>query len=97
MFSLERRRLKGDLIVVYSFLKREGGRAGAKPFSLAINDRLQGNGRKICQGRFRLGVRKRFYIQRMVEQWNEFPRDVVMAPRLTVFKKRLDNTLRHIM
>ena len=54
-FSLEKRRLRGDLIVVRSFLTRGGG-GGAGPdlFSLVTNDRTQGNGRKMCQGRFSL-------------------------------------------
>lgn len=82
--------------MVYSFLTR-GERAGTKLFSLVTNDRTQGNGRKMCQRRFRLDIRKRFFTQRVVEHWNRLPREVVMAPSLTVFKKRLDNTLRHMV
>ena len=39
LFSLEKGRLRRDLMVVYSFLTRGGGRAGADLFSLVTNDR----------------------------------------------------------
>ncbi|KFQ96093.1 hypothetical protein Y956_04069, partial [Nipponia nippon] len=52
---------------------------------------------KICQGRFRLDIRKRFFIQRVVEHWNRLPQEEVTAPSLTTFKKHLDNTLRHMV
>ena len=39
LFSLEKRRLRADLIMVYSFLTRGGGGAGADLFSLVTNDR----------------------------------------------------------
>ncbi|KFZ63246.1 hypothetical protein N321_12899, partial [Antrostomus carolinensis] len=48
------------------------------------------NGSKMCQGRFRLDIRKRFFTQRVVEHWNRLPGEVVMAPSLTILKKHLD-------
>ena len=39
LFSVEKRRLRGDLIAVCSFLTRGGGGAGADLFSLVTNDR----------------------------------------------------------
>ena len=51
----------------------------------------------MCQGRFRLGIRKRFFTQRVVEHWNRVPREVVMAPNLMLFKKHLDNALRDMV
>ena len=57
LFSLEKRRLTGGLIVVCSFLTRGGGRAGVELFSLVTNNRTGGNGREMCQGRFRLDIR----------------------------------------
>ncbi|KFW86671.1 hypothetical protein N305_13155, partial [Manacus vitellinus] len=51
------------------------------------------NDLKLCQGRFRLGIRKRFFTQRVVGHWNRLSMEVVTAPSLTVFEKRLENTL----
>ena len=79
--------------MVCSFLTRGGGGAGADLFSLVTSDRTQGNGRVMCQGRFRLDMRKRFFTQSLVEHWNSLPREAVMAPSLTLFKKHLDNAL----
>ncbi|KFQ70911.1 hypothetical protein N335_13571, partial [Phaethon lepturus] len=51
------------------------------------------NGPKLCRGRFRLDIRKRFFTETVVKCWNRFPRKVVNAPRLSVLKRHLDNAL----
>ena len=51
------------------------------------------NGRKVLQGKFELDIRKKFFTQRAVKHWNRLPREAVIAPSLTIFKKHLDNAL----
>jgi len=63
--SLERRRLRGNLISLYSFLRRESGEGGAELFSLVPSDRTHGNGSELHRGRFRLDIRKYFFTERL--------------------------------
>jgi len=97
LFSLEKRRLRGDLKAAFQYLKGAYRKDGEGLFTRVCSDRTRGNSSKLKEGRFRLDIRKKFFTMRVVKYWNRLPRECVAAPSLAVFKARLDGALSNLV
>jgi len=97
LFSLEKRRLWGDLIAAFQYLKGSYKKAGEGLFTRTCNDRTRGNGFRLKTGRFRLDIRKKLFTMKVVRHWHRLCREVVDAPSLEVFKAKLDGALSNLV
>ena len=91
-----RRRLRGDLIVTFQYLK-DYKKEGDRLFIRVCCDRTRGNGFKLKKGRFRFNVRQTSFTISMLGHWNSLSRDVVDTPSLETFKVRLDQALSNLI
>ena len=70
MFSLEKRRLRGDVIALFKYLKGCLTEEGQNLFSIIPQCRTYNNGLELQEARFRLNIRENFLTVRAV-QWKQ--------------------------
>ena len=97
LFSLEKRRLQGHLIVACQYLKGAHRKAGEGLFVRKCGDKTRNNDFKVKDSRFRLDIKKKFFTQRVVRHWNRLPREAEDDPSLKALKVRLDGALSNLV
>ncbi|PKU42767.1 hypothetical protein llap_6932 [Limosa lapponica baueri] len=97
LFSLEKRRFWGDLIVAFQYQKGAYRKDGEGLLIRECSDRTPGKNFKLEEGKFRLDIRKNFFTLLVVRHWNRLPREIMDGPSLELFKTRLDGALSNLV
>lgn len=90
LFTLEKRRLRGDMIQVFKYLNKLSNVDHSKLFTLQTNLRTRNNGKTIQAKRCNTDIGRSYFSNRVVRHWNSLPAEVVSAETINSFKKRID-------
>ena len=88
--SLYYRRRRGDMIQVYKILYNIDRINSNKFFQVIANRSTRGHHLKLFKPFSSKDCRRKFFSQRVVEDWNSLPAEVVSAKSLNSFKNILD-------
>ncbi len=94
LFSLERRRERGDLIETFKILKGLERIDSRKFFKLVDrSSNTRGHSLKLYKPSLKknLNCRKNYFTQRVINVWNSLPQKVVSAKTTLEFKRELDS------
>ncbi len=89
LFSLERRRLRADLILAFKNFKREVDLNLSVFFIRPPRAGLRGHTYRLLHGPSLLRQRSGAFSVRVVKYWNRLPAHIVLPPSVSFFKKQL--------
>ena len=89
LFSLRHRRRRGDLIQMY-LLKSKEDQLVSRHLARRTPHNTRGHQFKLETERTRLCQRRYYFTNRVRKDWNSLPQNIVEAPNLDTFKRRLD-------
>jgi len=91
LFSMSRRRMRGDMIEVYKILSGKEKIDKSNLFNIVDSPiYLRGHKYKIQKKCVRTDIRRNFFTHRIVNLWNSLPNSVVECSSLDKFKSSLD-------
>lgn len=90
-FELEKRRFGQNCITLYNYLKGGCSKMVVCLFSQETREKI--TGLKLFKGKFKLDIRRNFFMEWVVKHWNGLSREVVESLSLEGFKKWLDVAL----
>ena len=93
VFFLEKRRIRGDMINMYKYIRGPYSKLGVELFTLRSTQKTRGHSLRLVEKRFHLQIWKGFFTVRAVKMWNRLPPEVVLACSVECFKKGLDSFL----
>ncbi len=89
-FSLERRRLRDDIVLAFKIFKGEVNLNPSDFFIRPPRAGQRGDTCRLLQGPSRLRRRSGYLSVRVVKYWNRLPAHLVLSPSVSIFKKQLD-------
>ena len=92
LYSLEKRRIRGQLIETFKILKGIENIDHRKLFTLSTNQ-TRSNGWKLDLKRFNTSQCGDFFTYKIASYWNKLPTDVVNSTNINQFKMRLDKVI----
>jgi hypothetical protein len=93
--SLVYRRNRGDMIEVYKYI--HGLNKTSSPLYMDAPGRMtRGHSLRLSRKHCNLDVRKKFFCERVIANWNGLPSNIVEAPSLNSFKNQLDRHWTHM-
>ena len=96
MFSLNKRRLRGDLIEIFEILNQFDKIHPGKLFEMNKVPLTRGNVMKLKGQRYNTIVHKLYFSVRVGDHWNRLPASVVFSNTIDGFKSRLDKHFREV-
>uniref|UniRef100_A0A8C3F4S5 Reverse transcriptase domain-containing protein n=1 Tax=Chrysemys picta bellii TaxID=8478 RepID=A0A8C3F4S5_CHRPI len=90
LFTLTKRRLRGDMVALFKYIRGINTREGEELFQLSTKVDTRTKGYKLAVGKFRLEIGRRFLTIKGVKFWNSLPRETEGVKDLSGFKIKLD-------
>jgi len=86
---LEHRRYRGDMIELWKIVMGMENISKGKLFKLDEKGITRSNGYKLIGQKFNTDIAKVYFSNRVVNDWNKLPSNIVSSQNLETFKSRL--------